>query len=206
VLALLPLLSFGAAFAQSGRLGAYFASVTDYQSANDSYRRGYAAGTYDAVSFFTMITRQSGNINNQVLGLYQCLDNQGDKLGQLKAWVDSAVTRSSSDKDAVVVLIARACNFSISGTPTNFEEMTQYAKVDDSFKMGFSAGIFDATSALALATQGPGISSQKTLALFQCLDSPGDKLSALEQWITTALTKAPPNDPAFKVVVGACLP
>jgi len=208
VLALLPLLSFGAlgAFAQSGELGAYFTSVTNYQSGDESFKRGYAAGADDAVSLFTMVTRQLGHITNPVLGFYQCLNNQGDKLGQFKTWVDSAVARPSSDKDAIVVFIASACNFSTSDTPSNFEEMTQYSKANESFKLGFAAGVFDPTSALALTASRTGVNNQKTLAIFQCRDSPGDKLSQLEQWINTALAKGSPYDPAFVVMIRACLP
>jgi len=207
-LALLPLLCFGVpgAFAQSGALGAYFVTVSKYQNSDVSFQGGYAAGAYDAVSFFTMIARQSGTINNQVLGLYQCLNNQGDTLGQVKTWVDSAVAHPSSDKDAIVVLIARACNLSVSGTPSNFEEIYQYSTRDDSFKTGYAAGIFDATSMFALAAGKAGIDNQRTLVVFQCLDSTGDKIVQLEQWINTALGHAAPTDPAFVGIEGACLP
>jgi len=205
VLALLPLLSVGAltASAQNG-LGAFFTSVTNYQSGDESFKQGYAAGTYDAVSLVTMVMRQSGNVNNQVVGFYQCLNNQGEKLGQVKTWVDSAVAHPSSDKDAIVVLIARACSFSVSGTPTNFEEIYQYTTRDGSFKNGYTAGVFDATSAFALTASQAGIDSQKTQAIFQCLDSLGDRIVQVEQWINTALGKASPNDPAFTVMVRAC--
>jgi hypothetical protein len=207
VLALLPLLSFGTpwALAQSNTLGMYFISVTKYQSSEDSAKRGYAAGAYDAVSFFTMIAQQSGNINNQALALYQCLNNQGDSLGQLKDWVESAIAHPSSDKDAIVVLIARACNFSVSGTPTNFEEIYQYTSRDDSFKHGYAAGIFDATSWFAVTASRTGIDNQRTQTIFQCLDSTGDKIVQLEQWIDTALGKGAANDPAFAGIVNACL-
>ncbi len=207
VVAMLLLLPFApvGAFAQSGGFGAYFTSVTDYQGSDDSFKQGYAAGTYDAVSLFATAMRQSGNIDSRVVSFYQCLNDQGDKLGQVKTWVDSAVAHPSSDKDAVVVLIAQACSFPFSGTPTNFEEMYQYSTRNDSFKTGYTAGVFDATSVFALSASRAGIDNQKTQAVFQCLDSLGDRIVQVEQWIDTALAKTSSlNTPAFLAMVNAC--
>ncbi len=186
--------------------GAFFGKVSFYRPQDASFKIGFAAGVYDAVSLFGAAAQGSGGIDNQkTLALFRCLDGTGDRLVQLTAWVDSTVTQASSDSDAVVSVLARACQTSFS-PGTFFERISQYLPQDTSFKSGFSAGVYDAVSLFAAAAQGAnGIDDQKALALFRCLDSKGDKLGPLRAWVDSAVTPASPdNDAVVSVLLHAC--
>jgi len=186
--------------------GAFFGKVSFYRPQDASFKIGFAAGVYDAVSLFGAAAQGSGGIDNQkTLALFRCLDGTGDRLIQLRAWVDSTVTQASSDSDAVVSVLARACQTSFS-PGTFFERISQYRPQDTSFKSGFSAGVYDAVSLFAAAAQGAsGIDEQKALALFRCLDSKGDKLGPLRAWVDSAVTPAlPDSDAVVSVLLHAC--
>jgi hypothetical protein len=64
-----------------------------------------------------------------------------------------------------------------------FDSVSDVLGSSGTFKNGYAAGMYDTVSLFAkAAASGNGISSQKTLALFQCLDSHGDKLGVLRSW------------------------
>lgn len=64
-----------------------------------------------------------------------------------------------------------------------FEGVSDIQNKPDSFKDGYAAGVYDTVSIFAkAAASGNGISTQKTLSLFQCLDSRGDKLGLFRSW------------------------
>lgn len=64
-----------------------------------------------------------------------------------------------------------------------FESVSEIQRDSDEFKNGYAAGVYDTVSVFAKAAAGGGsISSQKTLTLFQCLDTRGDKLGLFRSW------------------------
>ncbi len=89
--------------------GQYFEHISDFRSDDDSVKAGFAAGVYDMVSVFAAAAQGAGGIDNQkAVSLLKCLDGKGDRLSQLKSWVDSAVARTSAD-DPVVLVVVDAC-------------------------------------------------------------------------------------------------
>ena len=193
---------------QSGGPGTFFESAMDYRRSGDVFKGGFAAGVHDTVSLFATAIKKSGRIDSQAAGgLLQCLSGQGDKLGQLREWVDSAVTQAPTGNYAVISAIARTCHLSFPGDPTFFESLADYPRDSASFRNGFAAGVFDTVSLFAAAAQGSGgIDSQKAVTLSQCLDSRGDKLDQLTKWVDTAMAGASPSNPAINVLIGFCLP
>lgn len=85
-------------------------NVTDFQGTSDTFRNGFAAGLYDMVSLYAVAAQGSGGIDNQkAIALLRCLDGKGDKLGEFRAWVDSLLTQTSPESDAVVSMVVDAC-------------------------------------------------------------------------------------------------
>ncbi len=86
-----------------------------------------------------------------------------------------------------------------------FEGIADIQRDSDSFKNGYAAGVYDTVSVFAAVAQGGGsISSQKTLALFQCLDSRGDKLGLFRSW-ADGVWGGGGNGSAVQALVDHCL-
>ncbi len=87
-----------------------------------------------------------------------------------------------------------------------FEGVSDIQRDNESFKNGYAAGVYDTVSLFANATQGGrSISSQKTLTLFQCLDSRGDKLGLFRSW-ADGVWGGGGNGSAVQALVDRCLP
>ena len=192
--------------------GTVFERISSYRPQDDSFRHGFAAGVYDMVSLFAAAAESSGRNDQEILGLFQCLDGKGDRVGQLRSWVDSTVTQASSDGGTtiVVAILARACQTSFSPGKFVFFEHTiaDYSNSPDIFKNGFAAGVYDMVSLFAAAAQGSGgIDNQKALALFRCLDGKGDRVGQLSSWVDSTVTQAASDSTAVvSAVVKMCLP
>jgi S1-C subfamily serine protease len=185
--------------------GTFFESSTDYRGTSDSFKGGFTAGFYDAVSLFAAAAGGANGIDNQaVLVLFQCIDTHGDQLGQLRSWVDSIVAHAPSGDYAVVSTIARECRRSFLPGPT-FERTSDYQHDDDSWRNGFTAGVYDTVSFFAAVAQGSGgIDSQKVTMLVKCLDGHGDKLQPLKTWVDLAVAGSSPNSSVVPSIVLAC--
>jgi hypothetical protein len=85
-----------------------------------------------------------------------------------------------------------------------FEGMSEIQSGTDAFKNGYAAGVYDTVSVFAKAAEGGGISNQKTLALFQCLDSKGDKLGLFRSW-ADGVWGGGGSGSAVQVLVNRCL-
>ncbi len=189
--------------------GAFFASISSYRPKDEAFRNGFAAGVYDVVSLFAAEAQGSGGIDSQeVLALFQCLTRKGDKLGQLRAWVDSAVTQTSSENSIIVAILARACQTSFSPGKFLFFEHTvsDYRSSSDTYKNGFAAGVYDVVSLFAAVAQdSDGIDNEEALTLFRCLDSKGDKVGEFRAWVDSVVTQASSESGAVvSAVVGTC--
>jgi hypothetical protein len=86
-----------------------------------------------------------------------------------------------------------------------FEGVSDILRDSDSFKDGYAAGAYDTISIFAkAAASGNGISNQKTLALFQCLDARGDKLGLFRSW-ADGVWGGGGNGSAVQALVNRCL-
>ncbi len=189
--------------------GTFFASISFYRPQDEAFRNGFAAGVYDMVSLLAATADGLGRIDNQeVLALFRCLDGKGEKLNQLRTWMDSTVNQTSSEGSIIVAIFARACQTSFSPGKFQFFEnnVSDFRSSSDTYKNGFAAGVYDVISAFAAAAKGSeGVTNQKTLALFRCLDSQGDKLGEFRTWVDSAVTQAASeSDAVVSVVVGTC--
>ncbi len=102
-------------------------------------------------------------------------------------------TRPSSESSIIVAILARACQTSFSPSKFLFFEnhVSDFRSSSDTYKNGFAAGVYDVISAFAAAAKGSeGVTNQKTLALYRCLDGKGDKLGELRSWVDSAVTQA----------------
>jgi serine protease Do len=181
----------------------FFEHVADFRASGDPFRLGFAAGMYDAVSMFAAAAQGSGLSSPAAVGLFQCLDEKGDRLGQLSTWVSDAA-QNASDTAAVVSVIVRACQRAfVPGT--FFAHVSDFKKNSDDYRLGYSAGVYDAVSLFATAAQdGGGIDTRRTIGLFRCLDGKGDVLADLTTWLAGATRGGADRDSTVATIVRAC--
>src|SRR5579864_2333673 len=181
----------------------FFEHVADFRTSGDPFRLGFAAGMYDAVSMFAAAAQGSGLSSPAAVGLFQCLDEKGDRLGQLSTWVSDAA-QNASDTAAVVSVIVRACQRAfVPGT--FFAHVSDFKKNSDDYRLGYAAGVYDAVSLFATAAQdGGAIDTQRTIGLFKCLDGKGDVLADLTTWLAGATRGGADRDSTVATVVRAC--
>ncbi len=89
----------------------YLDDVADYRRLNDpGFRMGFGAGVYDMVSFFAVAAQSSAGVDKRKIAeLHECLYTRtGGTLGDLRAWVDSAIA-STPANSTVVSSILSAC-------------------------------------------------------------------------------------------------
>jgi S1-C subfamily serine protease len=181
----------------------FFEHVADIRTGSDAFRLGFSAGMYDAISMFAAAAQGQGLSNPAAVGLFQCIDGKGDRLGQLSTWVAGAA-QDETDTTAVVSVVVRACQRAFS-PGTFFMHVSDFKRNGDDYRLGFSAGLYDAVSLFATAAQGAGgIDQQRAVSLFHCLDSKGDKLGDLSTWVTGATRSGTDTDSAVGAVVRAC--
>ena len=158
---------------------------------------------YDAVSMFASAAQGQGLSSPAAVGLFECLDGKGDRLGQLSTWVAGAAD-DAADTTAVVSVVVRACQRAFS-PGTFFMHVSDFKKNGDDYRLGFSAGLYDAVSLFATAAkEAGGIDRQRTVGLFHCLDSKGDALGDLSTWVSGAARAGTDNESAVGTVVRAC--
>ena len=180
----------------------FFEHVADFRTSADSFKRGFAAGIYDAVSMFAAAAQGQGLSSPASVGLFQCLDGKGDRLGQLSTWLADA-TQSASDTTAVVSVAVRACQRAF--TPGSFfAHVSDFKRNGDDYRLGFAAGVYDAVSLFATAAQDAGIDAQRTIGLFKCLDTKGDVLADLTTWVSGAARGGADRDSTVGTIVRAC--
>jgi hypothetical protein len=186
----------------------FFATMSFYRPQDDPFKNGFSAGLYDMVTLFAATAENSGRIDSQeALALFRCLDGKGDKLSQLRDWIDSVITANATESSIVVAVLAKACQTSFSPGKFLFFEhnIAGYRDSADKYKLGFAAGVYDAVSLYSAAAKGSeGIDHDKTLALYRCLDGKGEKLGELRAWVDSTVSQDSPERPVVSAVVGAC--
>jgi len=180
----------------------FFEHIADYRTGTDPFKLGFAAGMYDSVSMFATAAQGQGLSSPAAVGLFQCLDGKGDRLGQLSTWLTDAA-QSASDGTAVVSVVVRACQRAF--TPGSFfAHVSDFKHNGDDYRLGFAAGVYDAVSLFATAAQDSGIDAQRTIGLFKCLDGKGDVLADLTTWVTGAARGGADRDSTVGTIVRAC--
>jgi hypothetical protein len=86
-------------------VGSFFISVSQLYAKDSSFQRGYVAGVYDAVQVLAPIVGQG----SAVYGVANCLDRQGDTIGQFTIYANSALRRAPSQRIAAADPIMAAC-------------------------------------------------------------------------------------------------
>jgi S1-C subfamily serine protease len=181
----------------------FFEHVADFRTSGDPFKLGFAAGMYDAVSMFAAAAQGAGLSSPAAVGLFECLDGKGDRLGQLSSWLADAA-QSASDTTAVVSVIVRACQRAFS-PGSFFAHVSDFKRNGDDYRLGFAAGVYDAVSLFATAAQdNTGIDTQRTIGLFRCLDTKGDALADLTKWVSGAARGGGDRDSTVGTVVRAC--
>ncbi|HET7265992.1 MAG TPA: trypsin-like peptidase domain-containing protein [bacterium] len=180
----------------------FFEHVADFRSSADPFRLGYAAGMYDAVSMFAAAAQGAGLSSPAAVGLFQCIDEKGDRLGQLSTWLAGAA-QDASDSTAVVAVVVRACQRAFA-PGSFFAHVSDFKRNSDDYRLGFAAGLYDSISLFATAAQDAGIDTQRAIALFKCLDGKGDVLADLTTWVTGAARGGADRDSTIGTVVRAC--
>src|SRR3989475_11176643 len=188
--------------------GAFFGSVSFYRPQDEAFRNGFAAGLYDAVALFAAAAQGAGKVDNQgALTLFRCLDGKGDKLSQLRTWVDSALSQTTSE-NIIVSILAKACQTSFSPGEFLFfaHSVPDFRSSSDTYRRGFTAGLYDVVSLVASAAQGStGVDGQAVLALVKCLDGKGEKVGEFRAWIDSIVTQgSSDSDAVVSAVVDAC--
>jgi V8-like Glu-specific endopeptidase len=181
----------------------FFEHVGDLRTGPDPFRLGFAAGVYDAVSMFAAAAQGQGLSGPATLGLFQCVDGKGDRLGQLGAWLTDAA-ENADDNTAVVSIVVRACQRAFS-PGSFFAHVADYKRNGNDYRLGVAAGLYDTVSLLATAAQDAGgLDPQRVVGLFHCLDTKGDALSDLTAWVTGAVGGGADQDSAVGTIVKAC--
>ena len=180
----------------------FFEHVADFRTSADQFRHGFAAGMYDTVSMFATAAQGQGLSSPAALGLFQCVDGKGDRLGQLSGWLADAA-QDAGDTTAVVSVVVRACQRAFQ-PGSFFAHVSDFKHSSDDYRLGFAAGMYDAVSLFATAAQDSGIDTQRAIALFKCLDGKGDVLADLTTWVTGAARSGADRDSTVGTVVRAC--
>ena len=180
----------------------FFEHVGDFRSGPDPFRLGFAAGMYDAVSMFAAAAQGQGLSGPATLGLFQCIDAKGDRLGQLSTWVSEAA-ESAEDGSAAVSVVVRACQRAFA-PGSFFAHVSDFRRNGDDYRLGFAAGVYDAVSLFASAVQDSGINAQRAIGLFRCLDAKGNVLADFAAWVAGAARSGAERDSAMGTVVKAC--
>ena len=188
--------------------GAFFGSVSFYRPQDEAFRNGFAAGLYDAVALFAAAAQGAGKVDNQgALTLFRCLDGKGDKLSQLRTWVDSALSQTTSE-NIIVSILAKACQTSFSPGEFLFfaHSVPDFRSSSDTYRRGFTAGLYDVVSLVASAAQGStGVDGQAVLALVKCLDGKCEKVGEFRAWVDSIVTQgSSDSDAVVSAVVNAC--
>ncbi len=84
-------------------------SIDNYKKSSDTYKNGFAAGVYDVISLYAAATNESAVSNQKALALFRCLDGKGDKVDELRTWVDSTVTQASPETHSVILAVVGMC-------------------------------------------------------------------------------------------------
>lgn len=75
------------------------------------------------------------------------------------------------------------------------------------FSQAYSAGVYDAVSALASVAARTGrISSTALVATAACLDQKGETMGEFSHWAARALLNARLNDSAAEAIIASCVP
>lgn len=180
----------------------FFEHVADLRAGPDPFRLGFAAGVYDAVSMFAAAAQGQGLSGPATLGLFQCIDGKGDRLGQLGTWLADAA-QNANDDTAVVSVVVRACQRAFS-PGSFFAHVSDFKRNGNDYRLGVAAGLYDAVSLFATAAQETGLSNQRVVGLFHCLDAKGDALSDLTTWVAGAAGGGSDQDSAVGTIVRAC--
>ncbi|HEV2358531.1 MAG TPA: trypsin-like peptidase domain-containing protein [bacterium] len=183
----------------------FFEHVNDLRTSPDQFQLGFAAGVYDAVSMFAAAAQGTGLSSQATVGLFQCIDTKGDRLGELRGWVVDA-SQNASDGDAVVSVVVRACQRAFS-PGSFFAHVSDFKHKGDDYQLGIAAGIYDAVSLFATGAQAAGgIGTRQVIDFFHCLDAKGDVLADFRTWVGSATRGAADKDAAVGVLAKACAP
>ena len=183
----------------------FFEHVDEFRNSPDAFQLGFAAGVYDAVSMFAAAARGAGLSNQATIGLFQCIDTKGDRLGELGRWVADA-SQNAADGDAVVSAVVRACQRAFS-PGAFFAHVSDFKHNGGDYQLGIAAGIYDAVSLFATGAQeAGGIDTRQAVEFFHCLDAKGDVLPDFRAWVGNAMRGAADKDAAVGVLTKACAP
>ena len=86
-------------------VGSFFISVSELYSRNTSFQRGYVAGVYDAVQVVGPVAGEG----SALYGVADCLDRQGDSIGQFEVYAGNALRRAPSRRISAADPIMAAC-------------------------------------------------------------------------------------------------
>ena len=182
----------------------YFMNADFYRRGSPVLRDGFAAGMFDTISVFAAAVRAAGTVDPATAaGFYDCLAKPGDKLGDVRAWVDSVAASAPAGGYPVLRALLSACGFSLPGNATFVEAVTTYSGADEVYRVGYAAGVFDGASLLA---EDGRVDPGQLTALFRCLSGRGDSLSALRRWVDTVAAGASPDDSLSDVMASTCAP
>src|SRR5579864_479712 len=181
----------------------FFEHVGDLRTGPDPFRLGFAAGMYDAVSMFAAAAQGQGLSGPATLGLFQCIDTKGDRLGQLGTWLTDAA-QNADDTTAVVSVVVRACQRAFS-PGSFFAHVSDFKHNGNDYRLGVAAGVYDTVWLFAAAAQDAGgLDTQRIVGLFRCLDTKGEALADLTAWVAGAAGGGADQDSAVGTIVQAC--
>ena len=101
----LGFLIMGSTPSARAEVGSFFISVSKLYTENSSFQRGYVAGVYDSVQVLAPIAGQ-GSVLYRVAN---CLDRQGDTIGQFEIYAGRALHQAESSRMAAADPIMAAC-------------------------------------------------------------------------------------------------
>jgi hypothetical protein len=182
----------------------YFVNTDFYRNGSILLRDGFAAGMFDTVAAFEAAASAAGTVDPATAaGFYNCLTRPGDRLGDVRAWMDSVASSAPSGAAPVLRTVLSACGYSLPGSATYFQDATGYSGSDEMFRVGYAAGVFDGASLLA---EDGRVDPGQLTTLFRCLSGRGNTQGALRTWVDTVAAGASPDDPLSDVMASICAP
>jgi len=103
--AMLGAMVFSSTPSAKAGVGSFFISVSELYSENTSFQRGYVAGVYDAVQVVGPVAGEG----SALYGVADCLDRQGDSIGQFEVYAGNALRRAPSRRISAADPIMAAC-------------------------------------------------------------------------------------------------
>jgi hypothetical protein len=99
-------LVLGTTVGAGARIGSYFYTVDELYQKGTQFQYGYVSGVYDGIQFIANIADKSGLNEQALVSTANCLDHQGDTVGEFTKYASRAVGQVAKGEVAAGAIIS----------------------------------------------------------------------------------------------------